>query len=194
MTNRQTALLGKLTENPRTSIYRAMLSVGYSHHYAAKPKQIAATKGFQELLAERLGDDKLTKVHDQLLKSRRLDHMVFPTGPKEDDGDETHLSDVDIRDMLAELGCTVRRVVHGEMARHVYFWAPNDKTREGALKLAYQVRGKLDSGNAPPPTGDTYNTFIQNNQVDPNTLKGRKLVDATVEAMMTVTKRDVKAE
>lgn len=176
---RQTALVGKLLENPRLSIYKAAIAVGYSKAHAIHPKDIIQAKGFQELLAERLGDDKLTRVHNRLLKTKRIDHMTFPLS----------LSDEDIEVLITSVNGTLRKIVHGDMAKHAYWWIDDAKAREGALKLAYQVRGKLDSAT-PPAAGDQYNLFIQqNNGLDPNTPEARKLVDVSIDAMMSATKR-----
>jgi hypothetical protein len=217
---RRRMVIGKLLENPSISIYRAMREVGYAHNTAIAPTKNLG-KSFTDLLEQHLSDEKLTSVHEQLLNSKRIEHMTFPMGPRtnaekdtyQDDGikvlldadsqgmldamDATEaaeatgelMSDEEIVEMIKDIGGTVRRIVHGRTARHVYFWAANDKSRTDALKLAYDVKGKLkpkdDSGN----TGATYNTFIQQNNIDPNTPTNRELVDATVKVLMDMTKR-----
>lgn len=107
---------------------------------------------------EALPDDLLAKKHLQLLNSTRVDHLVFPLGPDTNEGDpaegppsgpevpeafkdRTTLTDKEITDMLAEVNCTVRRIVHGETARHVYFWSADNKALQFALDMAYKIKG-----------------------------------------------------
>ena len=113
-------------------------------------------------IKEALPDELLTKRHLELLNSTRMDHMIFPLGSKTraDELDmskmptpvktildaemrlaQTSLSDEEITEMLAEVNCTVRRIVHGETARHVYFWAPDNKARKEAIDMGYKVKG-----------------------------------------------------
>ena len=218
-TTKQKIVLGKLVENSRNGIAEplgaVLLSAGYSPATAIKPSQVTKAKGFTELLEEVLPDEELTKVHKELLGARRLEHMTFPLGPKTEDEEEedqpperlepqghggalkrrkkiterNKLSDEEIEQMLEELGCRVRKIVHGEMARHVYFWAPNDKTRHDALKLAYDLKGKVVKSK--DPVGDTYNTFIQQNNINPNAPKAKALVDDTLDMLMKKTSRKV---
>lgn len=209
-TTKQKLVLPKIVEN-HGNLYKAMVAVGYSPATAKNPSNLLKSKGFRELLEEVLPDEELAKVHKSLLGSHRLDHMTFPLGPDspakaaewiEEERvkalqkgrepkitERSILTDEDIEVMLRELGCRVRRVVHGEMARHVYFWAPNDKTRHDALKLAYDLKGKVTQGKE--PTGDTYNTFIQQNNINPNAPKAKALVDDTLDMLMKKTSRKV---
>ena len=94
-------------------------------------------------MEEKLSNEKLTDVHSGLLASTRLDHMTFPTGPKKDEDkkDESHLSDKDIKDLLESVNCKVRKIVHGENARHVYFWSPDNRARKDGLDMAYKLKG-----------------------------------------------------
>lgn len=184
-----------------------LLESGYSKTVAETPSNVTESKGFQELLEQYLPDDKLAATHKTLLKSQKLDHMVFPLGPKgEDDAslsgskpnadntiekagkevERTTLTDQEIKQLLADVNCTVRRIVHGDHARHVYFWAPDTGARQNALKLAYDIKGKI----APKePIGNTYNTFIQQNNINPNTPESKELVDSTLDMLMAKTKR-----
>jgi hypothetical protein len=132
--------------------------------------ELTKTKGWQQLVKSRLGDAMLLDKHTELLNSSKMDHMVFPLGPegeddinfsggkiqKEDSDDEdeldedgpmkqyverTTLTDKEIIDMLAEVNCTVRRIVHGNTARHVYFWSADNTARDKALDKAYKIKG-----------------------------------------------------
>jgi hypothetical protein len=212
-TAKQQFVVGKLVENGRlgkTETLRSiMVQAGYSENTAVAPTKVTESRGFQELLAEAMPDDQLTEVHKSLLSSKRLDHMTFPLGPEgEDDpnfsgaqpnadvakeyAERTTLTDQEIKQLIADTGGTVRRIVHGMTARHVYFWAPNDKARHDALKLAYDLKGlinKKGGGDEPPAGNTTYNTFIQNNHLDPNAPEARDVVDMTLDSLMAATQK-----
>lgn len=114
-----------------------------------------------DALNEALPEDLLGQKHRQLLDSTRLEHMTFPLGPK----DEAHrialnnahlmdhqqhgkklkiedgLSDEEIKAFLLEVNCKVRRIEHSEFARHVYYWATDNKAVKDALDMAYKLKG-----------------------------------------------------
>jgi DNA-binding HxlR family transcriptional regulator len=148
-TERQKLFVQKILENTRNpkpgfTLGKTMLEVGYKPTVSIQPSLITKTKGFRELMEEHGMDDaSLTRTHQELLKSTRLDHMVFPIGPlkHEDESDKDQLADTDIRHLLADVNCTVRRIVHGETARHVYFWSIDNKARKEALDMAYKLKG-----------------------------------------------------
>jgi len=211
---RQEFVVGRLVENRRNGTYQPMgailLEAGYSPNTATKPNQLLKSKTFQELLEEAMPDSDLADIHKGLLTSMKMEHMVFPLGPKGEDDvnlsgsrsntdnaieasglhvERTTLTDAEIKAMLAEVGGTVRRIVHGDTARHVYFWAADSKARQDALKLAYDLKGKLNAKEPPPTGGNTYNTFIQENHFDPN--QSQSLVRNTLRSLMEGTKRKV---
>lgn len=149
----------KLVVENRGNVSKAMREAGYSEISAKNPKNLTESKGWKELMEEHLSEESLTKHHKALLNSTSLDHMVFPLGPDNDDEgdaseeppvgpdvpeefkDRTSLTDGDIKEMLKEVNCTVRKIVHGNTARHVYFWAADNKARKDALDMAYKLRG-----------------------------------------------------
>lgn len=109
-------------------------------------------------VAEYFSEEFLAQKHLQLLNSTRIDHLVFPLGPDIDEGDpsegppsgasvpeafkdRTKLTDQEITSMLAEVNCTVRQIVHGETARHVYFWSADNRALRDALDMAYKLKG-----------------------------------------------------
>ncbi len=63
--------------------------------------------------------------------------------------------------------------------------------RSKELDLAFKVKGKLTPNPDAPPQGNTYNTFIQQNNLNPNAPEARTLVDNTLEMLMQQTKRKV---
>ena len=59
--------------------------------------------------------------------------MVFPTNVK----------DKDIKSLLKSVNCNVRKIQHGDMAIHVWFWAKDNIALKSALDLAYKLKGRL---------------------------------------------------
>ena len=52
--------------------------------------------------------------------------------------------------MFEELGCKVRNITHGDMARHVYYWVDNDGVQLEAIEKIINLHGiyapkKLDT-------------------------------------------------
>lgn len=141
------------------SIGAAMREAGYSEISSLTPKKLTNSKTWKQLMEEHLPDDSLAKVHRSLLNAHRLDHMTFPLGPAEEEesdileeeeneegiegagADRTTMTDGEIGELLASVNCTVRKVVHGRAARHVYFWSPDNKAKDSALDLAYKLKG-----------------------------------------------------
>lgn len=208
-TDRHQLVIGELIENGRNgrSMGEILVSAGYSPNTAKVPSKVTQSLGFMELIEEALPDNDLLEVHNGLLHSMKLDHMVFPLGPEgEDDAnfsgahpnmsiteeaaERTSLTDEEIKQLIADVGGRVRRIVHGDTARHVYFWAPNPAARQAALKLAYDVKGytaKKDP-DAEGTGGNTYNTFIQQNNLNPNAPEAKQLVEASLDTLMEMTK------
>lgn len=172
------------------NISAAMREAGYAPSSAATPSKLTDTSSWPELVEQYLPEASLLKHHEGLLNSSRLDHMIFPLGPKDEDDinfsggvnapvdddeesddedpieeikERTTLTDGEIIEMLAEVNCKVRRIVHGNSARHVYFWSPDNKARKEGLEMAYKIKGKYIEPKTPPPAGNTYNFFYQNN-------------------------------
>ncbi len=166
-TPRQRKAIDIVMENRGKSISGAMREAGYPEITAKNPKNLTESKAWQEIMEESLSFDDLAQKHRELLNSTKIEHMVFPLGPKgEDDvnlsgarpddkpedpnqsaddkrlkAERTTLTDKEIIAMLAEVNCKVRRIVHGETARHVYYWAADNKARKDALDMAYKIRG-----------------------------------------------------
>lgn len=135
-----------------------MIEAGYSEASAKNPKNLTESKGWKQIMEERLSDEKIAATHERLMNAHRLDHMVFPLGCVKNEDKEAYikehnkknkgaileidvLSDEDIIADLASVNCTVRRIVHGETARHVYFWAPDNKAQKDAADMGYKLKG-----------------------------------------------------
>lgn len=209
---RQRMVVGHFIANGG-SMSEAIRAAGYSEAMARNPQKLMQSPAFKELLETKLADTRLAEVHEGLLFSTKIENMVFPLGPKDEDDpnlsgaqpnapsaiekggipvERTTLTDEEIKEMLAEVNCKVRKIVHGDTARHVYYWAADTKARADALKLAYDLKGRLGKGNAEtPPANNTYNTFIQNNGYDPNQPTPKTVVANTLDALMKQTNRQV---
>lgn len=164
-TIKQKRAVDKTLENLGSDTPKTMGTIlkesGYADSIAINPQIITESKGFKELLEEALPDSLLTQRHKELLNSTHLDHMVFPLGPKTTaekeffineqitkalkagkvyDGKDC-LSDEDIKELLDSVNCVVRKVVHGESGRHVYFWGRDNKAVKDALDMAFKLKG-----------------------------------------------------
>ena len=159
-TEKQKKAAEKIVEN-HGNISKTMKDVGYSENTAKNPKNLTDSDGWKELMETVLSDEKLLDKHNELLNSTGIDHLVFPLGPKDEDDinfsggkaksepevpeeykERTTLTDKEIIEMLTEVNCKVRRIVHGQVARHVYFWSADNKARKDALDMAYKIKGR----------------------------------------------------
>ena len=166
--------IGNPKPKPMGEILR---EAGYSQETSESPSLVTASPTYQALLEKFMPDDDLANTHKRLLSMRKLDHMVFPLGPEGEDDENlsgaspnqrndieeyverTTMTDGEIKEMLAEVGCQVRKIVHGDTARHVYFWAHDANAQKGALELAYKLKGLLGKNN---DAGDVFNFIGQN--------------------------------
>lgn len=184
-TIKQKIAVGKTLENLGSDTPKTMGEIlkesGYADTIVENPQIITTSKGFRELMEEALPDSLLTQKHKELLNSTHLDHMTFPLGPKTNDDKNNYisqkvaealkagkvynekdlLSDEEIKELLSSVNCVVRRVVHGETARHVYFWGKDNKAIKDALDMAFKLKGAyapiksdLTSGGEKLPSTD----------------------------------------
>lgn len=180
--NRHKKILKKLTENGG-NMRKAILDSGYSQEIADNPQKITESRTWNEVVEDSLADDLLMEKHKELLNSTRIDHLVFPQGPKKNEDkkvNEDVLSDVEIIAMLAEVNCKVRRIVHGEQARHVYFWSSDNRAKKDALEMAYKLKGRFEDETKPRVPSNTYN-FIFSGPVQEKI----KVIDAEIKDMLT---------
>lgn len=132
-TIRQKLVVGKILEDPSTSLYKAMRAVGYAHTTAIAPKKNLGA-GFNELLEKHLPDSFLLEALEEDIKNK-----------------------------------------------------PKNRAKE--IELALKVRGRLKPSDE--GTGDTYNTFIQQNNINPNTPTAKSLVDNSLDILLQQTNRKV---
>lgn len=123
-----------IVENPGMGLGPAMIAVGYAPLTAKTPSNLTNSKAWNDLLDEYLPRSDVLETHKGLLKASNLDHQTFPL-------ETPALTDAHIIEMFTELNCKVRRIVHGEQARHVYFWAADNRARKDGLEMAYKLRG-----------------------------------------------------
>lgn len=156
-------VVDKVRKGTKVSISKEMRESGvYSETTSTKPDKLTKSKGWQALIKTYLGDGLLSQTHHDLLKSTTLDHMTFPLGVRtnlekeeeyekrkakaiEKGEDYKHvdiLSDEEIKELLASVNCTVKKIVHGEQARYVYFWSADNRARKDGLDMAYKLTGK----------------------------------------------------
>ncbi|KKK95757.1 hypothetical protein LCGC14_2669610, partial [marine sediment metagenome] len=114
------------------NITKTMREVGYSENTINTPKNLTNSKGFKELMEKNLPNELLTKKHKALLNSKRIEHLVFPVKTE----------DKAIVKLLNSVNCTVRKIQHGETAKHVWFWSQNDRALKDGLDMAYKLKGK----------------------------------------------------
>lgn len=150
----------KMLENGGV-VSSAMIEAGYSPAMAKNPQKLTGTLAWQQLMEEYLPDDEIAEKHKELLRSTRLDHQVFALGPKDEEDKKKYIeidkakaikegkeyreieyvTDEDIRQMLEDINCKVRRIVHRETARDVYFWVADNRSRKDAIDMAYKLKG-----------------------------------------------------
>lgn len=163
-----------LSENIRKpkpeSLGKVLLDAGYSEEMSKTPSVVMGSETFQALLDKYLPDNSLARTHKRLLETRKLEHMVFPLGPEGEDDinlsgaspnkgnvieesgvkvERTTLTDKEIKTMLADVNCAVKKIVHGDSARHVYYWTHDANAQKAALELAYKMKGLMIKPEAP---------------------------------------------
>lgn len=123
------------------NVTAAMREAGYSEATINTPQKLTESKAWAEYMEEHLSDETLAQKHNELLNSSRLDHMTFPPLSKKKKNQSKNLTDEEIIEFLAEVNCTVRKIMHGELVRHVYFWSADNRARKDALDMAYKLKG-----------------------------------------------------
>lgn len=116
----------------RKTVYQAMIDEGYSEEYA-RGGHLKNKISWQKLIAQRLHDDKLSNIHNQLLMAKKIDYMKF----------HPDITDDQIYQMMESVGSIIKLIVHGIQETHVYFWCADNRIRKDAVELAYKVAGKM---------------------------------------------------
>uniref|UniRef100_A0A6H1ZC80 Terminase n=1 Tax=viral metagenome TaxID=1070528 RepID=A0A6H1ZC80_9ZZZZ len=129
-TVKQKKAVKKLVENGG-NVSKAMEAAGYTKATAKTPQKLTESKGYAEILGEHLPDKLLAKKHKELLEATEIGHMVFPQS----------MSDAAIKELLATVNCTSKKIQRGDVAVHCWFWARNNKAIKDGLDLAYKIKG-----------------------------------------------------
>lgn len=116
----------------KVSVSKALRDEGYSEAYI-KSGKFKNTKSWGALVERDLPDHLLTETHKNLLIAKKVDYMLFTP----------EITEEEIYDLIESVGCTVKKIVNGIAGIHVWFWAPDNKSRKDATELAYKVKGKL---------------------------------------------------
>ena len=162
-TPRQVRAVGAyIVANGRKSKAEVLREVGYSEAVATHPDRVFGNPAVRELLLGQGVDEKpAIQAVKRSLNARRVEHIAFPPfrvkadGTDENESDEgddgqgyttgekrgEQLSDKEIIELLASVNCVVRRIVHGDMARHVYFWSDKDKAQLEAADMVFNLLG-----------------------------------------------------
>lgn len=137
----------------------ALRRAKYSEASAKQPSRVFNSPAVMGLL-ELSNIDPIRTLNqlDRKTRARHLDHMVFPpfnSGKHErkQNGEDVEneenkgekrgeqLTDADIIEMLEETGCKVRKIVHGDLSRHVYFWTDDNKSQLDAIDKVMLLYG-----------------------------------------------------
>ncbi len=82
--------------------------------------------------------EKKVKDEDDMAEADKIEDIIAESKQYED---EEVLSDEDIKQLLSEVNCTVKRIVRRYQERTVYYWAADNQARDKALDKAYKIRG-----------------------------------------------------
>ena len=130
--------LAKVLRNSKNqkgiTIQKILKEAGYSDYMAISSTQVTRSKGFQSLLDKYLPEDKVYRVHSELIESKKMDSYKL----------DAKLTDKEIEQMVEDIkGCKVRRIVRDKNDPFVtvYFYTPDGIIRKSAVDMAYKLRG-----------------------------------------------------
>ena len=183
---RQMLAVQYLGENGRNK-GEALRKAGYSVAVQRQPHKVFDSVAVQGILENIIKPEHLIGRLKRHVYARRAFHMTLPTfNPEkavqreaealetgEDMSEQTRgeqMTDADIRDFLAGVNCTVYRIVHGEQARHVYYYGDDTKASLDAIEKFINLYGMY----APKKTEDKVNIAVQFSLTDL-----RKRMDST---------------
>ncbi len=158
----------QLENTGKVSVSKAIRDAGLPAVTQKNPQQITRSKGWEELMKEHIPESLAIETHKSLMKATHLDQMTFPALKKpkkpkvnlnkdeEDDYEEIieddteQITDEEIKIMLAEVNCTVKKIIHGQDFRYVYFWSADNRARKDGLDIYMKIKGKY---KLPPGEG-----------------------------------------
>lgn len=129
-------VIKKLSENvgsgKKPSISAAARENGYSESYAHSGR-ITKTKSWKALLEEYLPESKLLEVHDQQLKSYKLQSMIF----------QKQIDDEIIYELIESVNSIVKKIVEIPTGKVVFYITADNQSRNKALEMGLKLHKKL---------------------------------------------------
>lgn len=152
-------VIGNLQAPKPQPIGAILIQAGYSLPVSKKPTKVTESEGFIKCIEEAgATDDKLAQVLNEGLAA-----MSYIKTER------------------------VEGVGKGRLKTEEVVVMPDLNTRHRYLETALKLKGH--NLNKPErPTGDTYNTFVQQNNIDPNTPESKMLVAKMLDVLMEQTK------
>jgi len=129
---KHTKVIQRVVENGG-NLSKAMRDEGYSDAYAKNPQKLKNAKSFKALLDYYLPEGKLLDIHEQQLKSWKLQSMLF----------QKQVEDEDIFDLMETVGCLVKKVVEIPTGKLVFYIQPDNQSRNKALEMALKLHKRL---------------------------------------------------
>lgn len=142
-----------LADNGIKTKGEALRMAGYSEGVAISPPKVFESRAVIKLMEEMGVTDKLgMEILARNAKAKVPVHFTFPPfrEPNEtkdgEDGNEgdkfgEQMTDAQIREYLEGAGCRVTRIVHGDLARHVYCYTLNNKAQLATADMIFNLTG-----------------------------------------------------
>ena len=131
----------------------ALRAVGYSEAIARNPQRVFNSPIVQAILEEAGVEivPLIRDLHRMAKTAGKVDYAEFPPlrdqedfNPFEDEEDtsgDEQLSDEEIRTMIEEKGGFVKYIKHTKRGRHVWFFAPDNKSKLEAMEKLINLHG-----------------------------------------------------
>ncbi len=117
----------------RPVLSKAMLDAGYAPNTAKNPQQVKKSMGWKQLQDLHFPESRVTEKIAQLLDAAKIDHYVF--SPKDSDELVTQIVE-------SIPGCKVKKIVHGEQSKRVYYWIPDNRTQSDMVDTILKIQGR----------------------------------------------------
>jgi hypothetical protein len=152
MTIRQKLVATKMVENGG-NVGKAMLEAGYSKAMAKNPQKLTRSKGWLEATEGLISDEKLLKIHRELLDSVKVNKFTYPAS----------VSDKEIYSMIesnSEAKVMSIKKVNG--VKTCLFSMPDHSIQLRAVELGYKIRGRLNNtrGHVDESEGEEVETIM----------------------------------
>ncbi len=143
------AMKSYLDGNGRKSKAEALREAGYSESVADHPDKVFGGRAVLQLMEElgvtsRIGIEILKRNATAMIPS----HFIFPSfrdknteGENEGENFGEQITDKEIREYLEGAGHRVTKIVHGDIARHVYCYHNDSKTQLATADTIFKLCG-----------------------------------------------------